>query len=209
VAVKGYCAKCHAEVTLDDNDKCSRCGGDVIDRHIASTLVGESASSTALVSAPPVSVPRTVAVATPIGAVSVPPGDKARMPFWQLYFSPKGRIGRLTFFLKGMLPVWGLLLLCTFIFLAITASLASSSLSDTAATLYLIGMIILLVVMLLLFWALLMLIIKRFHDLGRSGWNILVWLIPLVGQIINIGNTIQLYFVKGSDGPNRFGDSAD
>ena len=130
------------------------------------------------------------------------------MPLWQLYFSPKGRIGRLTFFLKGLLPVWGLLLLCTFIFLAITASQASSRLSDTTATLYLIGVIILLVVMLLLIWVILMLIAKRFHDLGRSGWNILLWLIPLVGQIISIVSWINLYFLKGSDGPNRFGDSA-
>jgi uncharacterized membrane protein YhaH (DUF805 family) len=217
VAIKGYCTNCHAEVGLEENDKCSRCGGDIIDRHVASTQVGEQPPSAALVSAPSVHAPQPVAVLAPIAVVAAPDaaaaaplGIRTRMPFWQLYISPKGRIGRLTFFLKGLLPVWGLLLLCcTFIFLAITASQASSRLSDTTATLYLIGVIILLVVMLLLFWVILMLNIKRFHDLDRSGWNILVWLIPFVGQIINIVNTIQLYFVKGSDGPNKFGDSAD
>jgi uncharacterized membrane protein YhaH (DUF805 family) len=208
VAVKGYCTTCHAEVVLDENDKCSRCGGDVIDRHIASTLVDAPAPSAALFSAPPAPGPRPAAVAAPIAADAASPVTKAHMPFWQLYFSPKGRIGRLTFFLKGLLPVWGLLLLCTFIFLAITASQASSRLSDTTATLYLIGVIILLVVMLLLIWVILMLIVKRFHDLDRSGWNILLWLIPLVGQIISIVSWINLYFLKGSDGPNRFGDSA-
>jgi uncharacterized membrane protein YhaH (DUF805 family) len=205
VVVKGYCTNCHAEVGLDENDKCSRCGGDVIDRHVASALVGESASSTASVSIPPASGPRPAAVAVPIAAVPIPPVNKVRMTFWQLYFSPKGRIGRLTFFLKGMLPVWGLLLLCSFIFITITPTMNISKLSATNGTL----LSILLVVLLLLFWVILMLNIKRFHDLGRSGWNILVWLIPLVGQIINIVNTIQLYFVKGTDGPNKFGDSAD
>jgi uncharacterized membrane protein YhaH (DUF805 family) len=209
VAVKGYCTNCHAEVSLNESDKCSRCGGAVIDRHVASTLVGEPPSSAALVSAPPASVPRPAAVAASIAAVSVPPGDKARMPFWQLYFSPKGRIGRLTFFLKGMLPVWVLLLLCIFIFSTIIPSLDTSRLSDTAAMLFYIGMIILLVGMLLLYWVLLMLIVKRFHDHGRSGWNILQWLIPLVGQFIYIWNWIELFFVKGSSGPNKFGDSAD
>jgi len=209
VAVKGYCTTCHAEVVLDENDKCSRCGGDVIDRHIASTLVDAPAPSAALFSAPPAPGPRPAAVAAPIAADAASPVTKAHMPLWQLYLYPKGRIGRLTFFLKGLLPVWGLLLLCTFIFLAITASQASSRLSDTTATLYLIGVIILLVVMLLLIWVILMLIVKRFHDLGRSGWNILLWLIPLVGQIISIVSWINLYFLKGSDGPNRFGNDTD
>jgi len=216
VSVKGYCTTCHAEVVLDENDKCSRCGGDIIDRHVASTQVGEQLPSAALVSAPPVHAPQPVAVLAPIAVVAAPDaaaaaplGIRTRMPFWQLYISPKGRIGRLTFFLKGMLPVWGLLLLCIFIFSTIIPSLDTSRLSDTAAMLFYIGMIILLVGMLLLYWVLLMLIVKRFHDHGRSGWNILQWLIPLVGQFIYIWNWIELFFVKGSSGPNKFGDSAD
>ena len=47
IAVKGYCSKDHAEVTLDGNDKCSICGGEVIDRHIASTLISEPAKAAA------------------------------------------------------------------------------------------------------------------------------------------------------------------
>jgi uncharacterized membrane protein YhaH (DUF805 family) len=218
VAIKGYCTTCHAEMTLNENDQCSRCGGAVIDRHIASALVGAPAEAPTPVpvSAPPAPVSRPAAVpapvaipAAPVAAVSAPPENKAHMPFWQLYLSPKGRIGRLTFFLKGMLPVWGLLGLCEVIIVSITNSLDTSRLSGATGTLLSIGMIILLLGILLLCWVILMLIIKRFHDLDRSGWNILVWLIPLVGQVINLVNTIQLYFVKGSDGPNRFGDSAD
>ena len=72
-----------------------------------------------------------------------------------------------------------------------------------------IGMIILLFGMLFLYWVLLALIVKRLHDLGRSGWNILLWLIPLAGQLINLWNWIEFLFVKGMAGPNEFGDRTD
>lgn len=43
--------------------------------------------------------------------------------------------------------------------------------------------------------------IRRLHDLDRSGWWILLFLIPLVGAII----LIIWFCSKGTDGPNRFG----
>ena len=43
--------------------------------------------------------------------------------------------------------------------------------------------------------------VRRFHDLDRSGWWILLALIPMVGHII-----VAIWFCfKGTDGPNRFG----
>ena len=43
--------------------------------------------------------------------------------------------------------------------------------------------------------------VRRLHDLDRSGWWILLSLIPLVGAII----LIIWYCSKGTEGPNRFG----
>lgn len=43
--------------------------------------------------------------------------------------------------------------------------------------------------------------IRRLHDLGRSGWWILLTLIPIVGIII----LIVFYVQKGEDGPNEYG----
>jgi uncharacterized membrane protein YhaH (DUF805 family) len=43
--------------------------------------------------------------------------------------------------------------------------------------------------------------VRRLHDLDRSGWWILLDLIPLVGWII----LFIWYCTKGKDGPNRFG----
>jgi len=45
--------------------------------------------------------------------------------------------------------------------------------------------------------------IRRFHDLGRSGWNILWGLIPMVGAIVLLLAFIQ----KGEEHENEFGMS--
>lgn len=43
--------------------------------------------------------------------------------------------------------------------------------------------------------------VRRMHDINRSGWLVLLGLIPLVGWII-----LLVFFLKsGTSGPNRFG----
>ncbi|WP_280136658.1 DUF805 domain-containing protein [Methyloceanibacter superfactus] len=57
-------------------------------------------------------------------------------------------------------------------------------------------------------WTLIILIpsifiyIKRFHDRDKSGWWVLIGLIPIIGALWLI---IELGFLKGTPGPNRFG----
>src|SRR5688572_10705978 len=43
--------------------------------------------------------------------------------------------------------------------------------------------------------------IRRLHDTDRSGWSILLGLIPLVGAIV----LLVVYCTEGTPGPNRFG----
>jgi uncharacterized membrane protein YhaH (DUF805 family) len=43
--------------------------------------------------------------------------------------------------------------------------------------------------------------IRRLHDTDRSGWWILLILIPLIGWIV----LIVLYALRGTAGPNRYG----
>jgi len=43
--------------------------------------------------------------------------------------------------------------------------------------------------------------IRRLHDLDRSGWWILLALIPIIGFVI----LIIWFCTKGTEGPNRFG----
>jgi uncharacterized membrane protein YhaH (DUF805 family) len=43
--------------------------------------------------------------------------------------------------------------------------------------------------------------IRRMHDLDKSGWWILIALIPVIGILVYIYWLVS----KGTDGPNRFG----
>ena len=45
--------------------------------------------------------------------------------------------------------------------------------------------------------------VRRLHDTGKSGWFILLGLIPFVGFIIMI-----VFYVQPSDGPNDYGSAA-
>jgi uncharacterized membrane protein YhaH (DUF805 family) len=47
-----------------------------------------------------------------------------------------------------------------------------------------------------------MVYIKRFHDRDKTGWWVLIGLIPLIGPLWLL---IELGFLKGTDGANRFG----
>lgn len=46
-----------------------------------------------------------------------------------------------------------------------------------------------------------LLLIRRLHDLGRTGWLWLLILIPLV----NFALLVYVFCFKGTTGPNRFG----
>lgn len=44
--------------------------------------------------------------------------------------------------------------------------------------------------------------VKRWHDRDKSGWWMLILLIPLIGAIWYL---IACGILKGTDGPNRYG----
>lgn len=52
-----------------------------------------------------------------------------------------------------------------------------------------------------LFLPMLAVSVRRLHDDGRSGWWLLIGLVPLIGWIV----LIFWYVQRGQDGPNRFG----
>jgi uncharacterized membrane protein YhaH (DUF805 family) len=55
---------------------------------------------------------------------------------------------------------------------------------------------------LLLLWPSFAAVVKRLHDRGKSGWFILVGLIPLIGQIWLL---LEVGFLPGQRGDNRYG----
>ncbi len=50
-------------------------------------------------------------------------------------------------------------------------------------------------------WAALAITVKRLHDLGRPGWHVLLFMIPLY----NIHLAIVLFVVEGTVGDNQYG----
>lgn len=44
--------------------------------------------------------------------------------------------------------------------------------------------------------------VRRLHDTDRSGWWLLIGLIPLIGFIV----LIVFFATKGTTGPNQFGE---
>lgn len=59
------------------------------------------------------------------------------------------------------------------------------------------------IVNLLLLWPALAVSVKRWHDRGKSGWWVLVALIPLVGWLWLL---VENGLLRGDVGPNRFGE---
>lgn len=101
-----------------------------------------------------------------------------------LLFSPKGRISRSWIWGYGGLSF-------TILIVTMAAYLADRGL----------GIVLFLWWFLISIYAGIMVQIKRYHDHDKSGWWILTEFIPLY----NIWTTIQLLFLRGTRGPNRYG----
>ena len=106
-------------------------------------------------------------------------------------FSPKGRINRREYWLLGWLP-----LLAVSLGLGLLASAVTGSAGQWTRT---VTVLMVLGVFALLYYCGVVILIKRWHDLDRSGaWTFLCF-IPLVGAII--GLVLGLW--PGANGPNR------
>ena len=107
----------------------------------------------------------------------------------QFYFSFTGRINRAPYWLRYVLPTAIISIVVLLIVIAAGAdAFWGSALALIWAVLYI--------------WASLAVMAKRYHDRDKSAWWILIALIPGIGSIWQL---IELGFLKGTDGPNRFG----
>ncbi|HEX5686413.1 MAG TPA: DUF805 domain-containing protein [Ideonella sp.] len=109
--------------------------------------------------------------------------DDEDAPLFSLSFD--GRIGRMRNFLGG------LLILTTIVWLAILAALAPSSLT---LVLLLIGLAFTMV------WGI-RLTVLRLHDVNRSGWWVLLMLVPTLGNLASLA----LLLWPGDGDDNEFG----
>jgi len=117
---------------------------------------------------------------------STPPLLDDPMPPWRLWLDPRGRIGRASFWLHGVLGLLGMALLLR--------ALLEIARWPPAQVDEWVG--------LLLTWPLVAISAKRWHDRDRSGWWVLVLLLPVVGVLWLLADN---GLVRGTRGPNRFG----
>jgi uncharacterized membrane protein YhaH (DUF805 family) len=110
-----------------------------------------------------------------------------RMPPLRVFFSLRGRVSRRQFWLYGVLALIGFAVLGH-------ALLGIARVSSRNADL---------IVNLLLVWPALAVSVKRWHDRDKSGWWVLLNLLPVIGWLWAL---IDNGFLRGTSGPNRFGE---
>jgi uncharacterized membrane protein YhaH (DUF805 family) len=110
-----------------------------------------------------------------------------RMPPRRMFFSLDGRISRRDFWLYGVLALLGLAVLGHAL-LGIARVRA-----DTAER----------IVNVLLVWPAMAVSVKRWHDRDKSGWWVLINLVPVIGWLWAL---IDNGLLRGTPGPNRYGD---
>lgn len=129
--------------------------------------------------------PSTAVPATgPDPALAWPDGDPDAP--WRMLLSPRGRISRQRFWLWGVGAMLGLGFVLHGLLAVARVRLAVAEH----------------VVNVLLLWPAVAISVKRWHDRDRSGWWVLIALVPVVGWLwLMLANG----FLRGSPGPNRHG----
>lgn len=118
------------------------------------------------------------------------------MSIIDLFFSFKGRIGRLAYF-GSTLALIIIGVTSTFALNIISQNLNSNYSSGVIPILIIIGFAIMGVGV----WSSLAITIKRLHDRDKSGWWMFMGFFPVIGPILAI---IELFFLGGIDNPNKF-----
>jgi len=113
-----------------------------------------------------------------------------------VFFSFSGRIGRMTYWMSTLGLIVAAVALMFFLLPkgAIDAESPPPGLGMSA------GMM--LVINLAMIWCMLAISVKRWHDRDKSGWWVLITLIPVIGALWAL---VENGFLKGTDGPNSYG----
>ena len=131
------------------------------------------------------------------------------MDWKNLYLSFEGRINRQPFWL-GLLAMVVVVWILEFILFSMFGGSAMMTIdannpdAAAAAMTAMSGMIVPLSILTLVFlWPSLAIYTKRWHDRDKSGWWSLIMFVPIIGGLWLL---IECGFLRGTDGPNRFGD---
>lgn len=129
------------------------------------------------------------------------------MSYKELLFSFDGRIGRLQYWMGSLVAILPLLAIVAWGMLAGASSSAPGTTEQApqveggSLLVSLVGLLALVVYGVIL-WMSFAVSVKRWHDHDKSGWWVLLALIPVLGALASF---IILGCMRGTDGPNRFG----
>jgi len=128
-------------------------------------------------------------------------GVSTSMPWTPFLFSFKGRITRRAYWLRFWLP---LLLVCMIAVavLPVEAFVNMMPLEAAQADPYEVLTPFAYIFMAVVNYLALAVSVKRCHDRDRSGWFLLIYFIPIIGEL---WVSIELGFLRGTAGANRFG----
>ena len=115
------------------------------------------------------------------------------------YFTTEGRLNRWAYFVKGIKLF--LMSLLPYILMGISVAMLNAR-SEAANMLGLILLLPSFALIIPFMIASFMLGARRCHDLGHSGWMILLGLVPYVNVIFYL----YILFCPGTKGPNQYGD---
>lgn len=115
--------------------------------------------------------------------------DAPKRSVWWALFSFTGRIPRRTY--------WAGSLVVPAVFLAFILAAISAFGEDSPAVNLLIVMFYV-----PLIWISLALGVKRWHDRDKSGWWVLIGMVPIIGPLWQF---IEVGCMRGTEGANRFG----
>ncbi len=125
--------------------------------------------------------------------------------FVAFFFDPRGRVSRLGYRVSRtvfVLAYLGLTKVGHQISLDLDAAAASHT-HDTGTLLYVLAeLVVITLAGLITFSSDIVVTLKRWHDLDKPGAWALIGFIPVLGWIPQL---IACMFIRGTDGPNRFG----
>ena len=120
-------------------------------------------------------------------------------PLSWVWFSFTGRLNRKAYWLKGVVLMsmigLGVQVFTVLLGFLIGSSVLGGVLGASAV------LIVLLPLLVFNFWVSLAISVKRAHDLGHSGWWLLLFLVP----IYNLWMAVVVGFFRGTPGPNEYG----
>jgi uncharacterized membrane protein YhaH (DUF805 family) len=120
-------------------------------------------------------------------------------PMKTLLFSFQGRVNRAKFWLVNI----GLVVVEAIVFGVAggSAMITDAPANMTMPSFGILGIVCLLVFIVLI-WAGLAIAVKRWHDRNKSGWWVLIALVPVIGGLWYL---IECGFLRGTAGPNDYG----